>query len=119
MSSSSGRRSFLSALCSTSTAVRNRFSDIRASSWSGTARRSSSSLSVCSRSSYDSDVSDSFLSSGSVEQRLDVALASDSLRARTRRCEPWMLLWILWNVPIDELKPWWCSCTVFFSESCR
>jgi len=49
------------------------------------------------------------LSSGFAVMRLDFASKIESRSALTRFWEVCMLDWILWKVPIELLKPWWCS----------
>jgi len=52
------------------------------------------------------------LSSGFAVIRLDFASRIEFRSALTRFWEVCMLDWILWKVPIELLKPWWCSSQV-------
>lgn len=52
------------------------------------------------------------LSSGFAVIRPDFASRIEFRSALTRFWEVCMLDWILWKVPIELLKPWWCSSQV-------
>lgn len=55
--------------------------------------------------------------SGFVVIRLVLASITPFRSVLTRLCEVCMLDWILWKVPIELLKPWWCSSHVSFEMS--
>ena len=115
------------ASCRVSTALKNFLSDICFSSLSGTSCNCSLcgdvntrlvatqdvfthiELRICNISSYDWEVAARLLTSGLVIPKLLFAFISESLSRWMRCWEEFRLDWILWKVPIELLKPWWCS----------